>query len=108
MDHLQNLLEHGVLKSPINRLEQDKEELLVAIDSKSSFRLWSQQKTQHSEKLLQLEKLQFFHVWIFYYLYSADHKFLKAILKQKFPFCSLFSKEIRRLIKPNKYKEVIR
>lgn len=46
-------------------------------------------------------------MWVFYYLYSADHKFLKAILKQKFPFCSLFAKEIQRLRKP-KFKEIIK
>jgi hypothetical protein len=44
-----------------------------------------------------LKMLQFFHTWVFYYMYSADHKFIKAILKQKFPFGSLFIKEFDRL-----------
>jgi hypothetical protein len=40
-----------------------------------------------------LAKLAFFHYWLFYYLYSADHKFLKAIFKNKFAFVNyLFSK----------------
>jgi hypothetical protein len=30
-------------------------------------------------------------------LYSADHKFIKAILKHKFPFIELFKSELRRL-----------
>lgn len=33
-------------------------------------------------------KLSFFHYWIFYYLYSADHKFLEAIFKNEFAFVS--------------------
>lgn len=32
---------------------------------------------------------------MFYYLYSADHKFLKALFKNKFPFVQhLFKKDI--------------
>jgi len=39
-------------------------------------------------------KLSFFHYWIFYYLYSADHKFLEAIFKNEFAFVSyLFSSD---------------
>jgi hypothetical protein len=42
-----------------------------------------------------LFKLQFFHTWLFYYFYSADHKFLKAIIKGKFPFAHhLFPAEL--------------
>jgi hypothetical protein len=31
-------------------------------------------------------KLQCYHMWLFYYLYSADFKFIKAIFKLKFEF----------------------
>jgi len=31
-------------------------------------------------------KLQCYHTWLFYYLYSADYKFIKAIFKLKFEF----------------------
>ena len=51
--------------------------------------------------------LQFFHTWVFYYLYSADHKFIKAILKQKFPFVSLFQTEMDKL-RCNKSLQVVR
>jgi hypothetical protein len=78
------------------------------IDSKSSFPLWSEVLNQNRREM-DLVKLQFFHVWIFYYLQSADHKFIKAILKHKFPFSSeLFGKEIARLNKKTKNKDVIR
>jgi hypothetical protein len=40
-------------------------------------------KTNDSDKI-SLRKIQFFHTWLFYYLYSADHKFMKSLLKQKF------------------------
>lgn len=52
--------------------------------------------------------LQFFHTWVFYYLYSADHKFIKAILKQKFPFCqTLFQQELDKL-RSKKSQQVVR
>lgn len=39
-------------------------------------------------------KLQCYHMWLFYYLYSADYKFLKAIFKLKFAFVKvLFRKD---------------
>jgi len=44
---------------------------------------------------------------VFYYMYSADHKFIKTILKQKFPFGSLFSKEFEKL-KSKKTYQVVR
>jgi hypothetical protein len=37
-------------------------------------------RTGQSGKIA-LRKMQFFHTWLFYYLYSADHKFMKALLK---------------------------
>ena len=45
-------------------------------------------------------KLSFFHYWIFYYLYSADHKFFKAIFKNKFAFVKyLFSNDFKLMRK---------
>ena len=39
-------------------------------------------------------KLQCYHTWLFYYLYSADYKFIKAIFKLKFQFVKvLFAKD---------------
>ena len=35
---------------------------------------------------LMAAKLQCYHTWLFYYLYSADYKFIKAIFKLKFAF----------------------
>ena len=34
-------------------------------------------------------KLQCYHTWLFYYLYSADFKLLKAIFKLKFSFAKI-------------------
>lgn len=54
----------------------------------------SQQKTPFEEVCH--AKLSFFHYWIFYYLYSADHKFLEAIFRNEFAFVSyLFSNDFR-------------
>ena len=39
-------------------------------------------------------KLQCYHVWLFYYLYSADYKLIKAVFKLKFAFVKvLFAKD---------------
>ena len=45
---------------------------------------------------------------MFYYLYSADYKFLKAILKNKFDFVSvLFGKDISRLLDKKVYRDLL-
>lgn len=52
-------------------------------------------------------KLQFFHTWVYYYFYSADHKFIKAILKLKFPFAQhLFAPELDLL--KRRYLQVVK
>lgn len=70
----------------------------MVIDADASFGLLDDMNRQKFDKKQQaLSMLQFFHTWVFYYLYSADHKFIMAILKQKFPFTKLFSSEIQKL-----------
>ncbi len=72
--------------------EQAEEELKVIVDADASFGLLDDMTRQNFDKKQQgLSMLQFFHTWVFYYLYSADHKFIMAILKHKFPFTKLFS-----------------
>jgi hypothetical protein len=47
-----------------------------------------------------IQKLKFFHTWIFYYFYCADHKFIKHIFKGKFTFVqTLFGKELKLIKK---------
>ena len=49
-------------------------------------------------------KLQCYHTWLFYYLYSADFKFIKAIfkLKKKFHFVKvLFGRDFENLFYSN-------
>ena len=38
------------------------------------------------EAKYKVQLLKFFHTWVFYYFYCADHKFIKHILKSKFTF----------------------
>ena len=53
-------------------------------------------------------KLQCYHSWLFYYLYSADYKFLKAVLKNKFDFASvLFGRDISRLLSNKNYRALL-
>lgn len=94
LDHLENLRKKFLITdSEVELAKQTTEELQVEIHHNTAFRLFSLQELSESKEP-KLIKLQFFHTWIFYYLYSADHKFLKAILKQKFPFVHhLFAKE---------------
>ena len=43
-------------------------------------------------------KLQCYHTWLFYYLYSADFKFIKAIFKLKFEFVKyLFADDFEKI-----------
>lgn len=47
---------------------------------------------------LMTAKLQCYHTWLFYYLYSADYKFIKAIFKLKFKFIKvLFARDFSTL-----------
>ena len=55
-------------------------------------------RTGQSGKIA-LRKMQFFHTWLFYYLYSADHKFMKALLKQKFSNQTRNNREIKTKFK---------
>lgn len=48
-------------------------------------------KYNKEEAILRIQKLKFFHTWVFYYFYCADHKLIKNIFKNKFTFVrSLF------------------
>jgi hypothetical protein len=78
----------------------------VIISESNSFGLCDDLKKQgrlkkdkkYSNLSLFLTKLQFFHTWMFYYLYSADHKFLKAVFKNKFTFVQhLFKQDIDKV-----------
>jgi len=45
-------------------------------------------------------KIQCYHMWLFYYLYSADFKFIKAIFKLKFEFVKiLFARDFSVLFR---------
>ena len=47
-----------------------------------------------------IAKLQCYHTWLFYYLYSADYKFIKAIFKLKFAFVKvLFERDFTVLFR---------
>ena len=47
-------------------------------------------------------KIQCYHIWLFYYLYSADFKFIKAIFKLKFEFVKiLFARDFSVLFITN-------
>lgn len=57
--------------------EQENEELKVVVDARDSFNLLDDMTSQNFVKKQKgLSMLQFFHTWVFYYLYSADHKFI--------------------------------
>ena len=56
-----------------------------------------------------VQQLKFFHTWVFYYFYCADHKFIKHLLKNKFTFVkTLFGKTIEQLFKKKEYQERIK
>ena len=50
-------------------------------------------------------KLQCYHTWLFYYLYSADYKFIKAIFKLKFEFVKvLFAGDFSTIFEPKRHQ----
>lgn len=92
-EHLSNLLKHRIVTDQfLMASDQQGEVLPVAITREDQFLLLDDMQRQKldSKKDSQIQtalfKLQFFHTWLFYYFYSADHKLVKAILKGKFPF----------------------
>lgn len=50
-----------------------------------------------------IQKLKFFHTWVFYYYYSADHKFINHIIKYKFTFSKTLFKEVLDVIYDKKH-----
>lgn len=56
-----------------------------------------------------IQQLKFFHTWVFYYFYCADHKFLHHVLKNKFTFVqTLFKETLDVLYRRPEYRERIR
>lgn len=55
------------------------------------------------EKELRLAKISLFHYWLFYYMYSADHKFLETVINEKFAFSKhLFGRDLNMITKYSK------
>ena len=47
--------------------------------------------------------MQCYHMWLFYYLYCADFKFIKAVFKLKFEFAKvLFARDFDILLGKSK------
>jgi len=56
-----------------------------------------------------VQLLKFFHTWVFYYFYCADHKFIKHVLKNKFTFVrTLFSKALDQLYSRDTFKKRVK
>ena len=111
-EHLNNLVKHELMTEAQRTDTEQKEECLTITLRKSDV-IWlkddlhGQSKMQESQIELGA-KLQCYHCWLFYYLYSADYKFLKAILKNKFDFVQvLFANDIGRILKNNIYKNLL-
>ena len=64
---------------------------------------------KYEEVQIFLQKLKFFHTWLFYYFYSADQKFIKNILKSQFKFTKqLFGPELARIYSSPLFKRNLR
>lgn len=101
IEHLRNLFDKNQLRLDQQwAAEQAEEELRVVVDR--GFGLLEDMTRQRCDPRQGLGLLQFFHTWVFYYLYSADHKFIMALLKHKFPFTKLFCREISKLTRSKK------
>jgi hypothetical protein len=60
-----------------------------------------------SAAIYKTQLLKFFHTWVFYYFYCADHKFIKHILKSKFTFGKiLFGAELNSLF--TRYRKAVK
>ena len=93
--HLDNLLQLNLISGEIHQaIQQPTDALKVSLKREKVFALGTDIQRYVASKPLQAKeyrsvpvtdmchaKLSFFHYWIFFYLYSADHKFLEAIFK---------------------------
>lgn len=67
---------------------QDKDIIELELNHKNLIEIDFQEICQNDmdECRYRIQMLKFFHTWIFYYFYCADHKFIKHVLKNKFSF----------------------
>lgn len=77
-------------------LELNKKNLIEVDFSKETF-----EKAKY-----RVQQLKFFHTWVFYYFYCADHKFLKHLFKNAFTFSdTLFKKTLEQIRSKKEFRE---
>jgi len=77
----QNSFDEAFQENDMIELELNKKNLIEIDFSKICSTL--------EEVKLCILKLKFFHTWVFYYFYCADHKFIKNIFKSKYTFVQM-------------------
>ena len=86
------------------RLEQElssDDTLHLQLSSRNTIVLDLGAESSDDHAILKMQKLRFFHTWTFFYFYSAEHKFLKRLLKGKFTFSQpLFGTTLTSLYNP--------
>lgn len=66
-------------------------------------------KKAREEAILRIQKLKFFHTWIFYYFYCADHKLIKNIFKNKFTFVKpIFGEQLTMIYARKDLSRIVR
>lgn len=93
--HLANLLKLNLISNQAyNQALQTKDALKVSLLRRQVFRLGDDVGKASAEE--SLAKISLFHYWLFYYMYSADHKFLSSVMSYDFPFVShLFRQDVK-------------
>ena len=76
------------------RLLQDKDLIEIELNKENSVKLTMTMPDAEE----QIQRLKFFHTWVFYYFYCADFKFMQHLLKNKFTFSNkLFGPTMRTI-----------
>ena len=109
LEHLSNLARKNLLsRDAVNAIEQKQECLSIALTQQDCFTVeFPVHSSRYDAAMAPLEreklmaaKLACYHTWLFYYLYSADYKFIKAVFKLKFPFVKvLFARDFSILFR---------
>ena len=89
MEYLKQLEENGILfdDNEYDKVFQDNDMIELELNKKNLIEVNFKDICSTLEEVkLNILKLRFFHTWVFYYFYCADHKFIKNVFKGKYTF----------------------
>ena len=88
MEYLNQLKENEIItQAQYDEVFQQNDMIELELNKKNLIEMdFSMICSSLEEVKVHILKLKFFHTWVFYYFYCADHKFIKNIFKRKYTF----------------------